>query len=561
MSFSIPIPYSSFQKISAYGLSTITLTGTGVSFEDGTTVNSTSSATPSPVDTGQLAYNQANSAYVQANNGITFTQQVYDFANTIGGGSAIDNVARASAQTAFTLANNSNITLTSELTSNVIYFQSVNDTQNNHITASFARANASANLFTANTGTATPTTGSINVVGLNGMSVTATGNNIQILPPQDLRTTAVVQFNSLSLSTALPISSGGTGQTSAAGALTALLPTGTTSGYVLTTGGPGTFYWAAAGGGGGGVTPGTTINTTRSFPTVNASQTVFTTPSYVPGASQLRAYINGVRQFNSAYTETSNTSMTFNAGLSAGDNLMLEVDGYYVNPYYANNITFTAPIGGISASANTIQLAIQDIETRKATLDSPELIGIPKAPTQPQTTSNTVIASTAYVKNAVAALLPSGTSLLFQQSTAPTGWTKQTTHNDKALRVVSGSVSSGGSVAFSSAFASQAVSGSVSISNSLGIGSTTLSTSQMPSHTHIGAGAAGNAYGSTGHTGSDYWGWDNAMNNRDTYGITAAEGGGGSHTHSLSGSVSGSFAGTAINLAVQYVDVIIATKD
>ena len=32
----------------------------------------------------------------------------------------------------------------------------------------------------------------------------------------------------------------------------------------------------------------------------------------------------------------------------------------------------------------------------------------------------------------------SGTTMLFQQSTAPTGWTKDTTHNDKALRVVTG---------------------------------------------------------------------------------------------------------------------------
>src|SRR5712671_6740374 len=32
----------------------------------------------------------------------------------------------------------------------------------------------------------------------------------------------------------------------------------------------------------------------------------------------------------------------------------------------------------------------------------------------------------------------SGTRLLFQQTSAPTGWTKDTTHNDKALRVVSG---------------------------------------------------------------------------------------------------------------------------
>ena len=31
--------------------------------------------------------------------------------------------------------------------------------------------------------------------------------------------------------------------------------------------------------------------------------------------------------------------------------------------------------------------------------------------------------------------IPSGTSMLFQQTAAPTGWTKQTTHNDKAIRL------------------------------------------------------------------------------------------------------------------------------
>jgi hypothetical protein len=46
---------------------------------------------------------------------------------------------------------------------------------------------------------------------------------------------------------------------------------------------------------------------------------------------------------------------------------------------------------------------------------------------------------------------PSGTSMLFQQTSAPTGWTKQTTHNDKALRIISGTVGTGGSVAFSTA--------------------------------------------------------------------------------------------------------------
>src|SRR6056300_700275 len=46
----------------------------------------------------------------------------------------------------------------------------------------------------------------------------------------------------------------------------------------------------------------------------------------------------------------------------------------------------------------------------------------------------------------------SGTLMLFQQTTAPTGWTKQTTHDNKALRDVTGTASSGGSNTFSGVF-------------------------------------------------------------------------------------------------------------
>jgi hypothetical protein len=43
---------------------------------------------------------------------------------------------------------------------------------------------------------------------------------------------------------------------------------------------------------------------------------------------------------------------------------------------------------------------------------------------------------------------------------------------------------------------------------------------------------------------------------------TAAAGGGGAHDHPFSfSSGSGTFSGDAINLAVQYVDLIIASKD
>ncbi len=132
---------------------------------------------------------------------------------------------------------------------------------------------------------------------------------------------------------------------------------------------------------------------------------------------------------------------------------------------------------------------------------------------------------------------PSGTKMLFAQSTAPVGWTKDTTHDNKALRVVTGSASSGGTVAFTDAFKSHAVAGTV--------GMTTLTVAQMPNHNHqLG-------HGTQNGPGGSGWNWksQNAGAVDWTYGTGGNEG----HNHT--------FTGTAINLAVQYVDVIIATKD
>jgi hypothetical protein len=181
-----------------------------------------------------------------------------------------------------------------------------------------------------------------------------------------------------------------------------------------------------------------------------------------------------------------------------------------------------------------------------------------------------------------------GTLMLFQQTAAPTGWTKQTTHNDKTLRVVSGTASSGGSTAFTSVFASKTPAGSVSVSgsnsggavanqtaggsvsgtNSSGsVSAHTLSTDQIPSHSH--GGGASPTFGGNGPSGA-------------VVGNTGAAGGGGSHTHSFtnptwSGTFTGtshghtftnptwsgsaSFTGTALDFAVQYVDLIIASKN
>lgn len=172
------------------------------------------------------------------------------------------------------------------------------------------------------------------------------------------------------------------------------------------------------------------------------------------------------------------------------------------------------------------------------------------------------------------ALIPSGTAMLFQQTAAPTGWTKLTANDNAALRVVSGAASTGGSVNFTTAFASQAVTGTVGTTGATTdtgtVGSTTLSVSQMPSHEHsIKFGSSGdnnlmwhrtvdNLPGASGD-GS----WTCTAYNGSS--VIFANGGSGSHNHSLSMNAhthsGGTFTGNAINLAVKYVDVIVATKD
>ena len=216
-------------------------------------------------------------------------------------------------------------------------------------------------------GQAVSSNGVVSFSSNNGMVISGTSNTITISTPQNLRTSASPTFVGLTLSgTPLAITGGGTGSSSSSDALTNLLPTGTTSGYVLTTGGPGSFYWAAGGAGGGGATPGTTINSTRLSYTGDGSTTLYTSPTYIPGASQLRIYIDGVRQFASAYTETSNTSVTLGTAAPNGSNILLEVDGYINNPYYANNIAFTVN-SNISGTANTIQLAIDGLTSKLVT--------------------------------------------------------------------------------------------------------------------------------------------------------------------------------------------------
>jgi hypothetical protein len=199
---------------------------------------------------------------------------------------------------------------------------------------------------------------------------------------------------------------------------------------------------------------------------------------------------------------------------------------------------------------------------------------------------NLTVTGTATLSGRAIDAFPSGTKMLFQQTAAPVGWTKDTTNNDKVLRIVSGAVGSGGTLSLTS-LASQS------------IGGTSLTTAQLPSHTHTfnvnsgnqnanhvhsysgttstigdhvhsylhsvdpggvniqGSGGDGlapflstntNAAGAHSHTYSGNTAGVSADHQHNVNGTTAATGSGNTHTHTL-------------DLDIAYVDVIVATKN
>jgi hypothetical protein len=167
--------------------------------------------------------------------------------------------------------------------------------------------------------------------------------------------------------------------------------------------------------------------------------------------------------------------------------------------------------------------------------------------------------------------IPSGTTALFFQGAAPTGWTQNTdaSINTTTLRVVTGTGGgTGGADAFSSVFTgskstdSGAISftdlGSASVPSSLSVGSYTLSTPEIPSHNHTANDIS--PFGTAA-------GYPPATHYNPPAPDTASAGGGGGHSHPISGSLSlsGSASATtplsvpAMNL--KFANVVAATKD
>lgn len=142
----------------------------------------------------------------------------------------------------------------------------------------------------------------------------------------------------------------------------------------------------------------------------------------------------------------------------------------------------------------------------------------------------------------------SGTGVLFRQTAAPVGWTKSTTYNDVALRLISGTITDGGTTAFTSVFAAR-----------------TIATANLPSHSHTFSGTTSTNGAHTHTVSAAISTIDNnaSVSNGTTFSsvndLTTSSN--GDHTHTYSGTTSSVGSGTAMDFAVQYADVIIAFKD
>lgn len=157
----------------------------------------------------------------------------------------------------------------------------------------------------------------------------------------------------------------------------------------------------------------------------------------------------------------------------------------------------------------------------------------------------------------------SGTKTFFKQTSAPTGWTKDTSNNDKSLRVVSGSIGSGGSVAFSSVFGASSWPGTFTPNPGGASGSFTLTNNEIPAHRHTYyvTARSPDANGLTAPTTGRVPGAQSRyyQSPLTLFTTTTDTGGGQSHNHTLDAGFT--FTGSSTNMNIKYVDVIMAIKN
>lgn len=228
---------------------------------------------------------------------------------------------------------------------------------------------------------------------------------------------------------------------------------------------------------------------------------------------------------------------TVNLTITEAQNLIVNITGAMTG-----NAIYTLPVNISATGIVAGQWIVYNNTTGNYTVTIAPVSGGGSSVVCPQGKRTAIYSdgtNVALINEAPTPIVPSGTRMLFQQTAAPTGWTKDTANNNKALRVVSGDVVGGGTVDFTTAFSSKSVAGTV--------GDTTLTVSQIPSHQHpmVGYGILQSFNYGGGFVATTRLGGENIL--------TDPEGGGQPHNHT--------FTGTAIDLAVKYVDIIIATKN
>ena len=161
-------------------------------------------------------------------------------------------------------------------------------------------------------------------------------------------------------------------------------------------------------------------------------------------------------------------------------------------------------------------------------------IGVPA----PSTTGNVLTSNGTSWTSAAAAAFDVGTRMAFQQTAAPTGWTKDTTAalNDSIMRIVTATASSGGATAFSTWAAITSTS------------AYTLLLADIPSHTHTTSTGPNSGYKSTSSNAASVNGLTDFVNGSITS-STGGAGGGGGHSHGVS------------SQNLKYYDFIIASKN
>lgn len=164
-------------------------------------------------------------------------------------------------------------------------------------------------------------------------------------------------------------------------------------------------------------------------------------------------------------------------------------------------------------------------------------------------------------------IYPAGTRKIFFQASAPTGWTQVTTLNDRALRVVSGTGGgTGGSLSFTTVLSSSAGNLQTTVNDTFpvgippgvasNVGNHTLSLTELPDHAHTSLFTPSGGSGATPFSNAG----GRLVFGSSATGTMNESTGGGAHNHPFSGSTTiNQTVSGAINLAVDYVDVIICS--